>query len=200
MRIGLIRHGLTDWNAAGRIQGKSDIPLNDEGRAQASKLAHRLVDEPFTWDFAISSGLLRAQETAEIIASKLQIPLLEADIRLSERGFGPMEGMQISDLIAQYGDDWKIQDNGQESLQAVEERTLAFIADLEVKYPQQNILIVTHGGLLAQLYTALYKDRPVEKIGNLSLSVLEKRGELWESLIYNCSKHLIVEDTHQTSR
>jgi len=195
MRIGLIRHGLTDWNAAGRIQGQSDIPLNDEGRAQAARLAERLTEESYAWDFAISSGLLRAQETAGIIAARLRLPVLEADVRLTERGFGPLEGMRVSELIEQYGEDWSTQDNGQEQLQALGARALAFMADLEVKYPDQNVLVVTHGGLLAQLYATLYADRQVERIGNLSLTVLEKNGELWESLVYNCTKHLSVEQS-----
>lgn len=69
MIVGLIRHGLTDWNAAGKIQGQSDIPLNDEGRKQALKLAERLKRESDVqpWDFIITSGLSRAQETLSLI-------------------------------------------------------------------------------------------------------------------------------------
>lgn len=193
MLIGLIRHGLTDWNAAGRIQGRSDIPLNDEGRRQAAKLAERLAEDAYHWDFVISSGLLRAQETAEIIANKLKLPLLEADVRLAERGFGQVEGMTQAEREERFGADWNTQDVGQEKLEALEERALAFIADLDVKYPSSNVLVVTHGGLLAQVYAALYKGRYTDRIGNLSLTVLEKQGELWEPLVYNCTKHLLAE-------
>ncbi|NGZ74265.1 histidine phosphatase family protein [Saccharibacillus alkalitolerans] len=193
MRIGLIRHGLTDWNAAGRIQGRSDIPLNDEGRRQAAKLAERLAEEDYEWDFVVSSGLLRAQETAEIIAAKLDLPLLEADPRLTERGFGQVEGMTLAEREERFGADWNAADVGQEKLEALEERALAFIADLEIKYPDGSVLVVTHGGLLAQLYRAMYKDRQSERIGNLALTVLEKRGDLWEPLVFNCTRHLLVE-------
>ena len=193
MLIGLIRHGLTDWNAAGRIQGRSDIPLNDEGRRQAAVLARRLGEETYRWDFVISSGLLRAQETAEIIAAQLKLPLLEADSRLAERGFGQVEGLTQAEREERFGAEWNTQDIGQEKLEALEERALSFIDDLEVKYPDSHILVVTHGGLLAQLYAALYKGRHTERIGNLSLTVLEKRGEQWEPLIYNCTKHLLEE-------
>lgn len=57
MMIGLIRHGLTDWNKLGKIQGQSDIPLNEEGRQQAERLGERLLHEPYHWDFIISSKL-----------------------------------------------------------------------------------------------------------------------------------------------
>lgn len=193
MLIGLIRHGLTDWNAAGRIQGRSDIPLNDEGRRQASRLAQRLAEEEYRWDFVISSGLKRAQETAEIIANKLGLPLLDADERLTERGFGQVEGLTLTEREERYGAGWNDLELGQEKVEALQERALAFMADLEVKYPDGNILVVTHGGLLSRLYAALYTDRQAERIGNLSLSVLEKRGDLWEPLVYNCTEHLLAE-------
>ncbi|OWA37137.1 histidine phosphatase family protein [Saccharibacillus sp. O16] len=193
MLIGLIRHGLTDWNAVGRIQGRSDIPLNDEGRRQAVRLAERLAEEEYRWDFVISSGLKRAQETAEIIAAKLELPLLDADERLIERGFGQIEGLTLTEREERYGADWNALDLGQEKVEALQERALAFMADLEVKYPDRNILVVTHGGLLSRLYAALYQDRQAERIGNLSLSVLEKREELWEPLVYNCTRHLLAE-------
>ncbi|QDH19494.1 histidine phosphatase family protein [Saccharibacillus brassicae] len=200
MRIGLIRHGLTDWNAAGRIQGRSDIPLNDEGRRQAAKLAERLAEDEYAWDFVVSSGLLRAQETAEIIAGRLNLPLLEADPRLAERGFGQVEGMTQAEREARFGADWNLQDVGQEKLEALEERALAFIADLDVKYPDGSVLVVTHGGLLAQVYAALYKGRYTDRIGNLSLTVLEKQGNLWEPLLYNCTRHLSEEPVSDTRR
>ncbi|MDO3409630.1 histidine phosphatase family protein [Saccharibacillus sp. CPCC 101409] len=193
MLIGLIRHGLTDWNAAGRIQGRSDIPLNEEGRRQAHRLAKRLKGEPYRWDFAISSGLLRARETAQIIASALDIPLLEADERLAERGFGQVEGMTQAEREERFGTDWNSLDIGQEKLEALEERALAFMDDIETKHPDRNVLVISHGGLLAQLYLALYEGRYTERIGNLALTVLEKEGELWEPLLYNCTKHLLEE-------
>ena len=70
--IALIRHGQTNWNLEGRIQGQIDIPLNEQGRAQAHTLAERLKSKDF--DAMISSDLARAQETAEILADKTGIP------------------------------------------------------------------------------------------------------------------------------
>lgn len=79
----------------GENQGQSDIPLNDEGRRQALMLAERLQRESGErpWDFIITSGLSRAQETGAIIAEILQIPVYDPDSRLMERAFGQIEGL-----------------------------------------------------------------------------------------------------------
>lgn len=81
-RIILVRHGETDWNRAGRIQGSTDIPLNDTGRSQARDAAERLVAE--VTDAAtvavVSSDLSRARETATLIADRLALPLGPSDI------------------------------------------------------------------------------------------------------------------------
>ncbi|MBP1999556.1 broad specificity phosphatase PhoE [Paenibacillus shirakamiensis] len=190
MLIGLIRHGLTDWNAQGKIQGQSDIPLNEEGRNQAKLLARRLQQEPYTWDFVITSGLSRAQESGQIIADALHIPLLDPDSRIAERAFGQVEGRTSAERESLWGIDWHEQELGQEKDDAVRSRALAFLEEIGQTHVDKNILVISHGGLLAQLYTALYEDRFKERIGNLSLTILEKRDERWEPKVYNCLKHL----------
>ncbi|WP_223066643.1 histidine phosphatase family protein [Paenibacillus caui] len=190
MIVGLIRHGLTDWNAIGKIQGRSDIPLNNEGRRQAKLLADRLVQEPLKWDFVITSGLSRAQETGEIIAEALKIPVYDPDSRLLERSFGKAEGLTQSERESLWGKEWDMQELGQEKESEVQSRALAFMADLAKRFPHSNVLVVTHGGLLAQLYMGLYKSKYKERIGNLSLSILEKQEAEWEIVLFNCTKHL----------
>ncbi|MET0318796.1 MAG: histidine phosphatase family protein, partial [Rhodococcus fascians] len=69
--LALVRHGETDWNLHGRLQGSSDIPLNDTGRAQAREAVYELSDH--SWDLLVSSPLSRAAETADIIGSHLGI-------------------------------------------------------------------------------------------------------------------------------
>ncbi|WP_150271134.1 histidine phosphatase family protein [Paenibacillus tepidiphilus] len=191
MLIGLIRHGLTDWNAVGRIQGQSDIPLNDEGRRQAEVLGDRLLQEPYQWDYCITSSLSRAAETGEIIAGKLNIPLLEPDQRIRERAYGQVEGLTALERETKWGKDWNLLELGQESDEQLQLRGLAFLEDLTVRYPDKNVLVVSHGGFLAQLYTALYKDKYTERIGNLSLTILEKKELDWNPLLYNCTRHLL---------
>jgi len=190
MLVGLIRHGLTDWNALGKIQGQSDIPLNEEGRKQAALLAERLKHEPYSWDFVITSGLLRAQETGEIIAASLGIPVYDPDSRLMERAFGQVEGLTAAERETLWGMDWNLKDLGQEKDHEVQARALAFLTELGERYPDKNVLVVSHGGLLAQLYRVLYQDKFTERIGNLSLTILEKDEQAWEPRLYNCLKHL----------
>lgn len=191
MLIGLIRHGQTDWNAVGRIQGQSDIPLNAEGRRQAEMLADRLLKEPYRWDCCITSGLSRAQETGEIIAERLGIPLLDPDDRIRERAYGKVEGLTAGEREAKWGKDWHLQDLGQEKDEQLQARALAFMEDVSAKNPGRNILVVSHGGFLAQLYTALYKDKYSERLGNLSLTILEKKEGAWDPLLYNCTRHIL---------
>ncbi|CAM4321892.1 histidine phosphatase family protein [Paenibacillus xylanexedens] len=197
MRIGLIRHGLTDWNAAGRIQGQTDIPLNGEGREQAQRLGRRLLTEEYQWDYIITSGLSRAQETGEIISKLLNVPLLEPDARLKERAFGQIEGLTSEERVARWGQAWETLDLGQEQIADIQIRALAFLEDLWSAYPDQNVLIVTHGAFLANLLTALFKDRYTERIGNLSLTILEKERDDWSPLLYNCTRHLSLDTAKQ---
>ncbi len=197
VRIGLIRHGLTDWNAAGRIQGQTDIPLNGEGREQAERLGRRLLTEEYQWDYIITSGLSRAQETGEIISKLLNVPLLESDARLKERAFGQIEGLTSEERVARWGKSWETLDLGQEQIADIQIRALAFLEDLWSDYPDQNVLIVTHGAFLANLLTALFKDRYTERIGNLSLTILEKERDDWSPLLYNCTRHLSLDTAKQ---
>lgn len=191
MRIGLIRHGLTDWNALGRIQGHSDIPLNEEGRKQAARLAQRLAVEPIQWDHIISSSLQRAHETAQIIADRLQIPLLEPDERLKERGFGQIEGMTWDEREAKWGSDWETLELGQEKIDVLQARGMEFLNSSWEQFPNHNILVVSHGGFLSHLFALLMKEHHTERIGNLSLTVLEREAAEWKTILYNNSEHLI---------
>ncbi|MDT9718371.1 histidine phosphatase family protein [Paenibacillus sp. ClWae2A] len=197
MRIGLIRHGLTDWNAAGRIQGQTDIPLNGEGREQAERLGRRLLTEEYQWDYIITSGLSRAQETGEIISKLLNVPMLEPDARLKERAFGQIEGLTSEERVARWGKSWETLDLGQEQIADIQIRALASLEDLWSAYPDQNVLIVTHGAFLASLLTALFKDQYTERIGNLSLTILEKERDDWSPLLYNCTRHLSLDTAKQ---
>lgn len=191
MLIGLIRHGLTDWNAIGRIQGQSDIPLNEEGRRQARLLAGRLKNEQEPrWDFVITSGLSRAQETGSIIAEVLGIPLLDPDSRIVERSFGQVEGLTSAEREAKWGKDWILQDLGQETEEQLRNRGLSFLQEMEQKYGDSHVLVVSHGALLAQLYEALFPEQCTDRIGNLSLTIVGKESAEWKLNLYNCTRHL----------
>lgn len=191
MLLGLIRHGLTDWNVLGRIQGQSDIPLNEEGRKQARLLGDRLQKEPYQWDAVVTSGLSRARETGEIIASLLGIELLQPDVRLNERSFGQVEGLTQAERESKWGADWHLLELGQESEEAMRRRGLEFLQAVWEENRDRNLLVVSHGAFLAQLFTALYEDKHTERIGNLSLTILERQDVEWSPVLYNCTKHLL---------
>jgi broad specificity phosphatase PhoE len=91
----LIRHAESIWNEEGRIQGQTDIPLSDRGRHQARLLAERLASSPIR--AGVSSDLLRASQTAEIVASALEIPVA-LDQRLREASFGAWEGKTRAEI------------------------------------------------------------------------------------------------------
>lgn len=190
MLIGLIRHGQTDWNRIGKIQGQTDIPLNEAGRNQAKLLADRLVVDPYKWDYAISSGLQRAEETARIIANALHIPLLPPDSRLIERSYGQVEGTTQEERLERWGEHWRELDLGQETNDELRKRAKSFLEDISDTYPDSNVLVISHGSFLAQLYMALHQEQYQGSIANLSFTVLEKKDLQWSPIIYNCTRHL----------
>lgn len=95
-RICLVRHGETDWNALGKLQGRTDIELNTTGRLQAEDCGRFLAAT--TWNLIITSPLQRAKRTAEIIQTYIHVPLIEM-IAFIERSYGDAEGMSPEERI-----------------------------------------------------------------------------------------------------
>lgn len=152
--ITLVRHGQTDWNRARRIQGSTDIPLNETGRADARTAAGLLKE--LTHHAIYASPLVRAKETAEIIAAELGLepPRLVPDMR--EREFGEGEGMLVADYIETYGD-WLAPVPGAETLGEVADRALlaldAVARDARRRSAPvaESVIVVTHGGVIRSL-------------------------------------------------
>ena len=151
MKFYIIRHGQTNWNKEGRIQGKTDIELNEEGIEQAKEARKILKDYPI--DMIVSSTLKRARKTAEIINETKQVPII-FDNGIEERGFGDFEGKvrkEIHDEIL----DLEILDNynlnkeykGVETIRSLCDRVWRLIDELKEEYTEKNILFVTHGGV-----------------------------------------------------
>lgn len=195
MIIGFVRHGKTEWNALGKIQGQTDIPLNEEGITQARLLASRLANDDRQWDAVVSSDLQRAHMTASIIAEKLSIPLLEPDLRLRERFYGDVEGTTEAQRLSRWGEDWRKAETGKESDESVRARGRAF---LESHYsPGRRLLVVSHGSFLGQMFEELCGELNYSFIGNMSYSVLEFENGRWNPLLLNCMRHL--EPTNSSS-
>ncbi|MBW5446621.1 histidine phosphatase family protein [Cohnella sp. CFH 77786] len=188
-RIGWIRHGVTEWNRQGKIQGVTDIPLSLEGTRQARKLADRLEREQGGWQGIACSDLARASKTAEIIAERLGIPVVR-DSRLRERSFGEAEGTTHEERIARWGQDWRRLVPDQESDERVTARGLSFLEEFVKRHPGEAWLVVTHGSFLARMLHALCRDLEDAHLLNVSLTVMEKRGDGWVSLLHNCTAHL----------
>lgn len=171
----LIRHGETDWNKARRIQGRSDIPLNETGRLQALRAAAQLAGHP--WDHIVSSPLSRARETAQIIARELQLPepILIPD--LVERNYGEAEGLTRTELDSRFPEESSVP--GRESRFDVAGRAIPALISLGKEFPEGRVLAVTHGGLIRSVLMALHPESGLhhtEPITNGSIHTLRFDG------------------------
>ena len=151
MKLYVIRHGQTDWNVAGKCQGRTDIELNSTGIEQAKKAKTQLKD--YKIDLIICSPLKRARKTAEIINEAIDCKII-SDERIIERNCGNIEGTtkeewpsivnEDIDIINNYNLNWnklKV-----EPIQNVCNRVWNLLDEIEEKYKDKNILLVTHGG------------------------------------------------------
>lgn len=150
----LVRHGQTDWNLDRRIQGATDIPLNETGRADARAAAAALSGS--THHAIYASPLVRAHETAVIIADALGLdaPIAAPDMR--ERTFGDGEGLLVAEYLSRY-EGWGATPDGAESMAEVRERALSAL-DAIVRESRrrsapaaESVIVVTHGGVIRSL-------------------------------------------------
>ncbi|UKS30583.1 histidine phosphatase family protein [Paenibacillus sp. HWE-109] len=185
--IGFIRHGSTEWNRLGKLQGQLDTDLTDEGQEQARLLGVRLAQE--AWDGIISSDLTRARETGEIVSKLSGIPFLRTDKRLRERRYGQAEGTTVAEREERWGPDWKLQELGQESDDDLWARWSELEAELLKDYPDKNILLISHGGFIVQVLRVLRMDSE-DYLQNTSLTILLRRETGWDLQLYNCLNHL----------
>lgn len=183
LKLYLIRHGETDWNAEGRIQGHSDIELNARGLEQARRLAARMPDEG---EFAglYASPLKRAFRTAEMIGSALNLPVT-ADKRLYERSLGQLEGLTMGEIREKYPEVHRAWHDGgtrphipgEESRDAFLRRVTEFVRDVRATHADGRVLAITHGGTINMLLmVALNLDieRPLPfYIDNASINVVQ---------------------------
>lgn len=156
----LIRHGETDWNAAGRLQGRTDVPLNDVGRAQARNAGTALAGGG--WDLLVSSPLRRAVETATLIGAASGLELALTLPGLLERDYGRSEGEYLNGLSEPemtriFG--------AAEAEEDVAERGVAALRRLVRQHPGRRIVAVAHGTLIRLTMSALL-GRPHPRVPN----------------------------------
>jgi probable phosphoglycerate mutase len=166
MRLYYVRHGLTDWNSAGRLQGRHDVPLNARGRAQAAQCGEILRellarDElvPADCGYA-SSPLVRASGTMDIMRATLGLPPADyvIDPRLAEIAFGEWEGLTYAEVIERdaevvakrESDKWNFRPPGGETYREVALRVGAWYANLE-----RSTIVAAHGGTARALIADL---------------------------------------------
>lgn len=150
--FGIVRHGQTEWNAQKRIQGRTDIPLNDTGRAQAAATGAALraaQTEHGDWDAIVSSPLSRAHETAQIIAAELGLGEPELVPALAERAHGEIEGLSFAERSERFPDGAAVP--GLETRDEVLDRALPTLEELAGRYPGGRVLVVSHGGVISTL-------------------------------------------------
>ena len=171
----IMRHGKTDWNALHKLQGRTDIPLNEEGRLMALK-AH---EEYKSWniDVCYCSPLIRAVETAQIVPKNRGIPII-TDERLVEMSFGDYEGIENSfkipdcpiNLIFRKPEEYIESIGGAETFAELFARTGSFLK--EVIEPQlqegKDILIVGHGAMNSSIICQV-KNKPIEEFWSAGL-------------------------------
>ena len=186
-RFGLIRHAQTVWNRDKKIQGHSDSALTAEGERQASSWGQMLSQ--FSWDRILASDTGRALTTGERINAFLKLPI-ETDSRLREQDWGRWAGKtipQIQTELAQVLDDqinagWNFCPPGGENRKSVLDRSHRALQSAFDKWPGENILVVTHEGVIKSLVYHLSgrkflpSEHPLLKSYQLHRLVYDKSG------------------------
>lgn len=170
MEILITRHGQTDWNLLGKLQGQTDIELNDTGRNQAIETGHQIQNKKI--DLIITSPLKRAKETAEIINKFFNVPIIE-DNRLMERTYGKSEGLTKEEIQEMKKDNpdvnevWNYNKNVDfneiETMKCFCNRIYNFLNDITEKYKNKSVLIVTHGGVTVPV-KCYFMNYPLENL------------------------------------
>ncbi|MFX3673585.1 MAG: histidine phosphatase family protein [Paenisporosarcina sp.] len=185
--ICLVRHGETDWNLLGKLQGRTDIPLNETGILQAEECSEFLKSSKL--DVIITSPLNRAKQTAEILKKNFNVPLIEME-KFIERGYGDAEGMLLEERDSAFPD--KSYPN-QENRVTLNRRVMDGIQEINQRYFGSKILLVAHGAVI----NAILADISNCKIGsgktklmNAGISNIHFHQEKWLIKDFNQISHL----------
>lgn len=200
-RLCLIRHGETNWNMDRRLQGHTDTPLNEHGKAQARLMARALQNTRLEFDALYSSDLQRAIDTAHAITEVLRTPATAlSDLR--ERHFGALQGLTTTEAPVAKPEVWQAHIRrdlehdleGGESIAVFASRVSRTLEQLRQNHAGQTILVVSHGGTLDMMYRlaskqALDSER-IASVPNASLNWLEHHGQAWSVGEWADTRHL----------
>ncbi|MBH0230978.1 histidine phosphatase family protein [Halobacillus yeomjeoni] len=186
-KLALVRHGSTAWNKEKRAQGTADIPLDEDGKSDAAKLAERLAGD--VWDLIITSPQTRARQTAGIIADRLKMNVLEDD-RLREVDGGQIEGTTEEERIEKWGKDWRSLELGIEKPSEVQKRANDFVEAVMDEHPEKKVIVVTHGGLIQHLLHVIRPPQEKVHMKNTSLTEVHLENGKWNCHRFNCTLHL----------
>lgn len=201
MKLYLIRHGQTDWNACKKIQGSLDIPLNAAGKEQAGLLAKAMEDRPVR--FICSSPLKRALHTANGIGERQGVKVVTVP-ELREVEFGKWEGMSGSELLKEYPKAYKswrqnpakvTPPGGETWEEAAERAAMALKKVLGIAQGNGDTAIVSHGATLAHLIAVMMGNAAGEPgliVSNVSITTVEYRPHTgrFEMIGLNDTAHL----------
>ena len=200
-RFCLVRHGETDWNAARRLQGHTDIDLNARGLAQADQMARALKKINLQFDVLYTSDLQRAAKTALAIEQLFNTAAIR-NIQLRERHLGALQGLTTDEAPIREPDLWKSHlsrnteenlRNG-ESIQQFSERIKRALEKIRTDHSGKTILLVSHGGALDMMYRvasnqALDAEKAVT-VPNASLNWISHDGHSWKVDSWAYTSHL----------
>jgi len=195
-RVLLVRHGETDYNQQRRWQGQLDTPLNENGRKQAQALAKKIIE--YSVDAIYSSDLSRAAETATILASALELPVIP-EPRLREMHVGIFQGLNREQIHQQYPYEmhcWTNDDtyvpHGGESRAQLQLRAYEALQELMQK-KHRTLLLVTHGGTIRLLLQKIMPHAQLNGLhfANTSLTILKNENDkFWRAEQIADASHL----------
>ena len=197
----VVRHGETEWNRQGLLQGHLDSPLSELGVNQANALSEHF--SKCKWDLIVSSDLNRAVRTSEIIKGASGQKIL-TDSRLRERELGVAQGLTLKDFAEKYPEESsKFSDGcedyvipGGESISQRYNRSIACIREYAELYKGRNIIIVTHGGVLDGVFrfaTKMPLSQPrTFSLFNASVNTIQIQDDLWNIVTWGYVEHLRV--------
>ncbi len=197
-RLLLIRHGRSTWNAAGRIQGQADPPLDDVGQEQARRLAERLLEDQPAILYA--SPLQRARETAELIGNKLNMSIV-TDARLKEYDVGDIAGLTWEQVTEQYPDlahQWEegtddLEFPNAEASDGFRTRVSTAFDEIIAQHPNETVSVISHGGVIGAYLNHLIgvpsRFSPFH-FSNSSLSIVEIHTTRPRIMLLNDTCHL----------